>query len=340
MQSSSSRPPERTAESTGRRWISRLQRNQRVSSAVRGRALAEARDAQPVDPLAGDRQQRRQQGQRRDHREQHGDRGRHRDAVEEADAEQQHPHQRDDHGDAGEEHGAAGGVDGGDRRVARLQPLVEAVAEAGEDEERVVDADAEADHRRQLRREVGGVEDVGAERDQAEADAEGEEGGDQRQAHRHHRAEGQQQDDDRGKQADREGGVAPSSSARTSSIGAPPTLDLQVVAVRRLGRSTISFLMSSLFELVGGDVVLDGRVGDFAVFADRAGASGRVGAGDFADVRQLFRFGEDALHLLAHRRRVGPGRRLVDDFRRDARLLREPVFQQVEGFLWNRRRAA
>ena len=92
--------------------------------------------------------------------------------------------------------------------VARLEAFVEAVAEAGEDEERVVDADAEPDHRRQLGREVGGVEDVGAERDQAEADAEREQRRDDRQPHRDHRAEGEQQDHDRGQQPDREGGVA------------------------------------------------------------------------------------------------------------------------------------
>ncbi len=40
MQRISSRPPESSAEATGRRWISRLQRNQRVSSAVDGARLS------------------------------------------------------------------------------------------------------------------------------------------------------------------------------------------------------------------------------------------------------------------------------------------------------------
>ena len=206
-----------------------------VSSAVDGRALPRPGMRSRSTRRAGDRQQRRQQGQRRDHRHQHGERGRHRHPVEEAEAEQQHPHQRDDHRDAGEEHRAAGGVDGGDRRVARLQPLVEAVAEAGEDEERVVDADAEADHRRQLRRELGGVEDVGAEGDQAEADAEREQRGDDRQAHRDQRAEGDQQDDDRGEQADHEGGVAFFFGARFLDRLAAE-LDLEAVAARGLAR--------------------------------------------------------------------------------------------------------
>ena len=173
--------------------------------------------------------------------------------------------------------------------VARLQPFVEPVAEAGEDEERVVDADAEADHRRQLRRELGGVEDVGAEGDQAEADAEREQRG------------------------ERSAGPSPPPSRRSAAgsttaasrpiakedvaffFGADfldrlaAELDLEAVAVGRLRRSSISFLMSSLFELVGGDVELDGRVGDLAVVADRGGAAVLVGAGDFADVRELLR---------------------------------------------------
>ena len=119
--------------------------------------------------------------------------------------------------------------------VARLQPLVEAVAEAGEDEQRVVDADAEPDHRRQLRRELGGVEDVGAERDQAEADAEREQRGDDRQPHRHHRAEGDQQDHDRRQQADREGGVAAFFFGADFLDRLAAELDLQAVAVGASG---------------------------------------------------------------------------------------------------------
>ena len=129
-----------------------------------------------------------------------------------------------------------------------LQPLVEAVAEAGEDEERVVDADAEPDHQRQLRRELGRVEDVGAERDQAEADAEREQRGEDRQAHRDDRAEGEQQDHDRREQADHERGVAFFFGADFLDRLAAE-LDLEAVAARRLGRSSISFLISSFSSL-------------------------------------------------------------------------------------------
>ena len=52
MQRSSRKPPERTAASTGRRWIRRLQRNHLLFSSPLRRPLAEAGDAQPVDPVA------------------------------------------------------------------------------------------------------------------------------------------------------------------------------------------------------------------------------------------------------------------------------------------------
>src|SRR6202012_4903699 len=171
-------------------------------------AAGEPRYLPFVARVAGRGQHRWQQRQRRDHREEDRQRGGDGDAVEEGDVQQEHPHQGDDHRRAREEHGAPGGGDGTDRRLLRLIAFVEVVAEAGDDEERVVDPDPEPDHRRQDRREAGRVDYRGAERDQAEPDPEREQRGDDRQPHRHHRAEGEKQDDDRREKADREGGVA------------------------------------------------------------------------------------------------------------------------------------
>ena len=68
----------------------------------------------------------------------------------------EHAGQGDPHGGAGEEDRAAGGVhrllDGGGDLAA---VLAVGVAVAGDDEERVVDADAEPDHQRELGGEVG-----------------------------------------------------------------------------------------------------------------------------------------------------------------------------------------
>jgi hypothetical protein len=122
-----------------------------------------------------------------------------------------------------------------------------------------------------------------------------------------------------------------SSSPRTSSTGEPPT-DLQPVAARVPGgvHDLFDFV---IVQLVGGDVELGGRVGDFAVVADRAGATLFVGAGDFADMGKAFDLGEDRFHLALDRRRLDARVGLVDDLHRVARLCREAVFEQVESVL-------
>ena len=96
----------------------------------------------------------------------------------------------------------------------------------------------------------GGVEDVGAERDQAEPDAEREQRGDDRQPHRDHRAEGEEQDHDRRQQADRERGVAFFLADFLDRLAAE--LDLQAGALARLRRSSITRLTLSLPILGAG----------------------------------------------------------------------------------------
>ena len=97
---------------------------------------------------------------------------------------------------AGEDHAAPGGGDGFDDRVVRVLALGERGAEARQDEQRVVDADADPDQARDRRRPVGDVDDVGEQHDQAAGgDAEAEEGDQERQAGGDHRAEGDQQHD-------------------------------------------------------------------------------------------------------------------------------------------------
>ena len=109
-------------------------------------ALAAAQHVQPEEP-----EQRGQQRQRRQHRERDGDRRGDGDAVEEADAEREHPEQRDADDDPGEQHGTAGGVDAIRRPPPRRDlPRMQALAIPGDDEQRVVDADAEADQQREL----------------------------------------------------------------------------------------------------------------------------------------------------------------------------------------------
>ena len=112
----------------------------------------EERDPAAVDAVTQDRERRRQEGQAPDDRdEHHADRAdRHRPEDRHVDDEQ--PGERDHHGEAAEEHGAAGGrardLDGVEL-VAAPSPLG---AEARDHEQRVVDRDREPDQDDQLRR--------------------------------------------------------------------------------------------------------------------------------------------------------------------------------------------
>ena len=203
-----------TAIVHGRRCTNALQRSHmppRAGRADRAGRSAGARFARAgscdaaARPGAGDRQQRRQQRQRGEHHQQHADRGRDRHAVEEFDAQQHHPQQRDHDGGAREQDRAPGGVHRLHDRLARVPERrtggAVGLAEARQDEQRVVDAHAQPDHRRELGGEVGRVHHVGEQRDRPEAGAEAEQRGDDRQAHRGQRAERQQQHDDRRQQA-------------------------------------------------------------------------------------------------------------------------------------------
>ena len=95
--------------------------------------------------------------------------------------------------------------DGGDRhrnRLVELHPLLAVVAVAGDQEERVVDADAEADHRRDRRSDRRDGHAVAEERDQRQPDEQAEQRRDDRQAHRDKRPEREREDDHRRGQAD------------------------------------------------------------------------------------------------------------------------------------------
>ncbi len=68
-------------------------------------------------------------------------------------ADEEEAEERDDHGAAGEEDRPARGHEGRDDGVARVAALEEALPVAGDDEEGVVDAHADADHGGHLGRE-------------------------------------------------------------------------------------------------------------------------------------------------------------------------------------------
>ena len=102
----------------------------------------------------------------------------------------------------GEEHGAARGgarLGGG---VARRQPFVQELPEPRDDEERVVDPDAEADHRHEQRRDRVDVGQAGEDEEQEERGRDGRERERDRDRRRDERAEDDEQHDERREQAE------------------------------------------------------------------------------------------------------------------------------------------
>ncbi len=78
----------------------------------------------------------------------------------------------------------------------------EELAVAGDDEQGIVDADAEADHRPDVGHPRRDLDQIRDERHRADSEGEAEDRQTDRQPHRDHRAECEEEDDDRGNDAD------------------------------------------------------------------------------------------------------------------------------------------
>ena len=93
-------------------------------------------------------------------------------------------------------------VDRGDHRFFGVEARLESLSVAGDDEQRVVDAHTDADHRRQRRGEALQRIHVRQQTDDGKPDRDTGQRDDDGQHHREHRPERDQQDDDRGEDAD------------------------------------------------------------------------------------------------------------------------------------------
>ena len=134
-------------------------------------ALAQERHLQAVDPVADQRQQAGQQERRVEHGGEHAERAAHAELGDERDADHGQAGDRDRDRHAGEDHRAARRrrrVGGG---LARRHAVVQRLSEARDDEERVVDADADSDHRDEDRRDRVEVGQVGQQEEQREGRA-------------------------------------------------------------------------------------------------------------------------------------------------------------------------
>ena len=176
-------------------------RSQSESLPIR-RGLPAAADANRFDAIAEQREHGRQQGERRDHGGEHdGDRA-DADAAEDRVRQQQHAEQRQHDRDPAEQHRLARGRTGATDRVELLEPAGALLAVARDDEQGIVDADREADHRddlgddeREVEREAdqGGSPQRGGDRHDAEHDR--DQPGHDRAEHEHHDDEGHEDAD-------------------------------------------------------------------------------------------------------------------------------------------------
>ena len=157
------------ANTHGRRWTDVAPAGGRASASRppacpacgRGSGAAAGRRSGPGRRAA------REQADRRDHHDQHRERSRERDAVHVREAGEAEAEHGDHHGRAGDDHAAPGRGHGLDHRVVAVLALLQRRAEAGDDQQRVVDADADPDQAGHRRRPVGNVDDVGEQDDQA-----------------------------------------------------------------------------------------------------------------------------------------------------------------------------
>jgi hypothetical protein len=182
--------------------IQRAKRAQRVCSMSTGASGLRPRQRQLVDAVAERGEQRRQQRERADDGDSDHQAGREAERRHERDAGDRERADGDDDGRAGEQHRAAGGRDRARDRLVRLHPARERVAVRRDDEERVVDPDAEAEHDRERRRGRRHLGHVTEQRDAGQADDDADQRGQNRQPHRDERAEREGEHDQRHREAD------------------------------------------------------------------------------------------------------------------------------------------
>ena len=114
---------------------------------VTGRRLGDGTaHPEPVDAAAGQPEQGRDQGQRAQRTDRDADRGGHAESAEEADPRGVQAQHGDDHGDRGDQHGPAAGGHRPAGRLGRVGAVDDLLPVPGGQEQRVVDADAEAHH--------------------------------------------------------------------------------------------------------------------------------------------------------------------------------------------------
>jgi len=282
-----------------------------------GRNPPEAGNAQAVDAVAGEGQQRRQQRDRSRHGDEDGETDRDGDAVEEGHAQQEQAEERDDDRRPGDEDAAPGRADGLDDGRAWIAARGEGGAEAGQDQERIVDPDADPDDSGNCGGEAGDVDERGEDADQQNREPEPEERDRDQQPDRHDRSEGDEEDGRGGDQTDDLGTAA---LLRVPNRR-PAELDREAVAARGLGQ--LDQARTRLRRHVQRRAVeLEAGEGDRAV----ARHARRLGGGD---TLEAFRPLEETLDAPEDGLLAGTGFGLPDDLDRVTRGACEALGDEV-----------
>ncbi len=183
------------------------------------------------------------------------------------------PEDRDDHRAAGEDDRLSGRGDGSADRLLDGHSAGEVLAVPGDQEERIVDPHAEADHAADHRSPARDVDQVGDQRHRADAEGEPEQGHPDRQAHRDDRSERDEQDDDRGDQADHLAQPVPGSSNAKNRSPPSSTCSAEPAPVRA---ERLEVLQVDRVELLEHRV-LDPDQGDPAVRRDQSAGDRGLG---------------------------------------------------------------
>ena len=184
---------------TGRRTTSPTRRAHRPRALVA--VAGEERDPSEVHAIAEDRERGRQEREAAEDRHQDDADGADRHRGEHVDAEREQAGDGDGHGDAGEEHRATGGAAGDLDRPVLVATEAALRAEAGDDEQRIVDRDGEADEQHELAGAGGDrSHELAVDPEDAEAGQQRGEGEDERDAGGDDGAERDQQDQERQRQ--------------------------------------------------------------------------------------------------------------------------------------------
>ena len=176
-------------------------------------------------------------------------------------------------------------------RGFRSEPVVEILPVAGDHEQRVVDADADADHRDRSGREARHVDRAADDEHESDAGPDAEQRGADRQPHREHRPERDQQDDHRRED--------PDAFAHTARRGL-----LEQVTAERDVQTRYPDAVGHRLDLVAG---VEERVGvavgevdlgvrDVAALGDLARARLRIGADDAGVAHRPRDLAEQLLH--------------------------------------------